>query len=79
MTQENKKIITDDITIKGHYNLVLKFGNKYNIRYGIHQGVHEYVGTTIEGEHLFKKEDKITFSYCSKHSPYAFTSIVKPV
>ena len=79
MTQKNKKIITDDITIKGYYNLVLKCGNKYNIRYGIHQGIHEYVGTTIEGEHLFKKEDKTTFGYCSKYSPYAFTSIVKPV
>ena len=24
MTQEHKKIITDDITIKGHYNLILQ-------------------------------------------------------
>lgn len=26
MVQENRKIITDDITIKGHCNLVLKLG-----------------------------------------------------
>ena len=79
MKQETKKIITDDITINGHYKLVLKCGNQYNIRYGIHQGVHEYVGTTMEGEHLFKKGDKITFGYYSKTSPYEFTNIVKPV
>ena len=75
----HKNIITDDITIKGHYDLVLKCGNKYNIRYGIHQGIHEYVGTTVEGEHLFKKDGEITFGYYSKNSPYAFTIIVKPV
>ena len=79
MKQKNKKLITNDITINGHYKLVLKYGEKYNIRYGIHQGVHEYVGTTIEGEHLFKKGDKITFGYYSKYSPYEFTYIIKPV
>jgi hypothetical protein len=68
MTQKHKNLITKDITIKGHYNLVLKCGNKYNIKYGIHQGVHEYVGTTTEGEHLFKKGDKVTFGYYSKTS-----------
>jgi hypothetical protein len=70
-------LITTDIVIKGHNELTLKVGNKYEIHYGIHQGVHEYVGTTMDGEHLFKKTDKVTFSYYSKTSPFEFTRIVK--
>lgn len=79
MTSENEKIITVNIIVNGHYDLVLKYGNKYHIRYGIHQGIYEYIGTTIEGKHLFKKGDKITFGYYSRYSPYEFTKIVKPV
>lgn len=72
-------LITTDIVIKGHNELTLKVGNKYEIHYGIHQGVYEYVGTTMDGEHLFKnlKFDKVTFGYYSKTSPFEFTRIVK--
>ena len=71
-------LITTDIVIKGHNKLTLKVGNKYEIHYGIHQGVHEYVGTTMDGEHLFKnlEKDKVTFSYYSETSPFEFTRIV---
>lgn len=48
-------LITTDIIVKGHKDLCLRVGNKYNIHYGIHQGVHEYVGAKPDGENLFKK------------------------
>ena len=72
-------LILEDILIKGHYDLLLKVGNKYEIHYGIHQGIYEYVGTTKDREHLFKniKTDKITFGYYSHISPFEFTAIVR--
>ena len=71
-------LITTDIIVKGHKDLCLRVGNKYNIHYGIHQGVHEYVGAKPDGENLFKKigADKVTFSYYGNYSPFEFTRIV---
>ena len=78
MNTKYTNLNTTDIIVKGHKDLCLRVGRKYNIHYGIHQGVHEYVGTTADGEHLFKKigSDKVTFGYYSKCSPYEFTRIV---
>jgi len=75
--------------IHGHYDLVLKVGNQYDIHYGIHQGVYEYVGKIKTGDkdhpyswgqHLFKNIEtgEITFGYYGYTSPYEFTSIVQP-
>ena len=71
-------LITKDIVVKGHNDLTLRVGCNYDIHYGIHQGVHEYVGTTMEGEHLFRKLDRdvVTFSFHSEYSPFEFTRIV---
>lgn len=74
-------LILNDILIKGHNDLLLQVGNKYEISYGIHQGVHEYIGTTKDGQHLFKdmKRNEITFGYYSKVSPFEFTNLVRPL
>ena len=71
-------LITKDIVVKGHNVLTLRVGNKYNIQYGIHNGVHEYVGTTKEGKHLFKKLETniVSFGFHSYNSPFEFTRIV---
>ena len=77
-------------TIRGHYNLELVVGNKYEIHYGINQGVYEYIGREInkdedgelyKGRHLFKncKTGKLSFGYHGKHSPFEFTRIVKSI
>ena len=82
-----------DITtecIKGHFDLNLKVGEKYEIHYGIHQGIYEYVGKVSDkdtkhihsrGQHLFRNLDtkQITFGYYGNISPYEFTSIVRPL
>ena len=75
-------------TIRGHYNLELVVGNKYEIHYGINQGVYEYVGREINkdddelhnGAYLFRscKTGKISFGHYGDHSPFEFTSIVTP-
>lgn len=76
-------------TIRGHYNLELIVGNKYEIHYGIHQGVYEYIGREInkdedgeiyKGRHLFRNyaTGEISFGYYGEVSPFEFTSIVKP-
>lgn len=76
-------------TIRGHYNLELVVGNKYEIHYGINQGVYEYVGREInkdedgelhKGRHLFRNcaTSEISFGYYGDTSPFEFTSIVKP-
>ena len=71
-------LITKDIVVKGHNDLILRVGGKYDIHYGIHQGIHEYVGTTMDGEHLFKniERNEVTFSFHSEYSPFEFTRIV---
>lgn len=84
-----KNLDTSIEVVNGHYDLVLKVGNLYDIHYGIHQGVYEYVGKIKEGDmdhphfwgqHMFKQlsTGKITFGYFGYTSPYEFTSIVKP-
>ena len=76
--------------IKGHFDLNLKVGEKYEIHYGIHQGIYEYVGKVSDrdteniyarGQHLFRKLNtkQVTFGYYGKSFPYEFTSIVKPL
>ena len=75
----DKNLITNDVLVKGFNELLLKVGNKYEIHYGIHQGIYEYVGSTKDGQRLFKslKTNKVSFGYYSKISPFEFTSIVK--
>lgn len=86
---ENYEVDTTTQNIKGHYELNLIVGNKYEIHCGIHQGIYEYVGKSIKnldfpdfggGQHLFKEciSGKITFGYFGTNSPFEFTRIVKP-
>ena len=92
MTKEVDGYLVDITTqcIKGHFDLSLKVGEKYEIHYGIHQGIYEYVGKISDqdkkhiyshGQHLFRNLNtkQITFGYYGKFSPYEFTSIVKPL
>lgn len=76
--------------IKGHFDLNLKVGEKYEIHYGIHQGIHEYIGKISDrdtihiharGQYLFRNlgTKQITFGYYGNNSPYEFTSIVTPL